>query len=653
MVQREMTDPKRAQRILDALGPDLFAGLMSPDGTLLEANVSVMIATGLSVESTIGQRFDRLECWSYSESVQERLRESIAQAAAGTPCRYDVQLRLADGSLRWIDFSLRPIRDTHGIVTHLVPSAVNIDERKRAEEALRESEFRFRQLAASIDDVFWLAEPRSLRILYVSPAYERMWGRKCEDLYRSPREWMQAIHKDDLPRILSNLERPDEVITEEFRMTRPDGSVRWIQSQMFPIRDDEGRTYRIAGIARDITEGKLAVEERARFEALLNQTDKLRALGTLAGGIAHDFNNILAIINGYSSLIARELPTDHPSQDRLSIVRRAARRGTDLVRQILTFSRPRNGSRRIVTQLQPVIEDALKLVRATLPAMIEIDTQFEQGLPDIEIDPGQIHQVVMNLCTNAAHAIGDATGRITLAVDTTNLSEAQAAAIDPKLVAGRYVRLSVKDNGCGMEPQTVRRVFEPFFTTKEPGVGTGLGLSVVYGIAKAQGGMITVQSALGDGSTFELFFPAVSDPGALQPVQWDTPTQACGRGERVLYVDDDESMAELMREVLERQNYRVTTAHHAREALEIFAEQPNAFDVVVTDLAMPGMSGLEMADRLHAMRPELPIVLNSGYFREDEDEDAATAHPGLRRVLLKPDSIHELGSILRDVCGTT
>jgi two-component system cell cycle sensor histidine kinase/response regulator CckA len=446
MLQRQMADPTRPQRILDALGPDLFVGLMSPDGILLEANAPVLIATGLKVESVLGKQFDRLECWSYSASVQERLRESIGQAAAGAPCRYDVQLRLADGSLSWIDFSLRPVRDARGIVTHLVPSAVNIDERKRAEEALRESEFRFRQLAASIDDVFWLCEPRSLRMLYVSPAYERIWGRKCEELYRSPREWMQAIHEDDLPQMLANLERPDDVITDEFRMIRPDGAIRWIHCRAFPIRDDHGRTYRIAGISRDITEAKHAVEERARFEALLNQTDKLRALGTLAGGIAHDFNSILAIVNGYSSLVARELPTDHPSQDRLTTIRRAARRGTDLVRQIVTFSRPRDGSRRTTSQLQPVIEDALKLVRATLPAMVEIDTQFVQALPDVEIDAGQIHQVVMNLCTNAAHAIGDASGRITLAVDATDLQASQAAAISPDLAAGRYVRLSVRDD---------------------------------------------------------------------------------------------------------------------------------------------------------------------------------------------------------------
>jgi len=647
MIQQQKADLTQPQRILDALGPDLFVGLMSPDGILLEANASVLLATGMKIESSFGKPFDQLECWSYSATVQERLRESIRQAAAGVPCRYDVQFLLADGSLCWIDFSLRTIRDARGIVTYLVPSAVNIDERKRTEEALRESEFRFRQLAGGIDDVFWLSEPRSLRILYISPAYERLWGQKCEDLYLSPRAWMQAIHEDDRPRILAKLERPDEVRTDEFRMIRPDGALRWIQSRVFPIRDERGRTYRVAGIARDITESKHAAEERARLESLLNQTDKLRALGTLAGGIAHDFNNILAIVNGYSSLVARDLPTDHPSQDRLATVRRAARRGTDLVRQIVTFSRPRDGSRRITGQLPPVIEDALKLIRATLPAMIEIDTRFEPALPDIDMDVSQMHQVVMNLCTNAAHAIGNTSGRITLAVDALVLPASQAAAIAPDLTAGQYVRLSARDDGCGMDPQTVRRVFEPFFTTKEPGVGTGLGLSVVYGIAKAHGGTVTVQSVLGDGATFDLYFPAASRTGVFEPVRSKAPFQECGRGEHVLYVDDDESMTELMREVLQRQNYRVTTACHARQALEIFSAHPQAFDVVVTDLSMPGMSGLELVDRLHALRPDLPIVLTSGYLREEE---LAAVRPGLRCALLKPDSINELGEMLQRIC---
>ena len=199
-----------------------------------------------------------------------------------------------------------------------------------------------------------------------------------------------------------------------------------------------------------------------------------------------------------------------------------------------------------------------------------------------------------------------------------------------------------------MDSQTVRRVFEPFFTTKEPGVGTGLGLSVVYGIAKAHGGTVTVQSVLGDGATFDLYFPAASRTGVFEPVRSKAPFQQYGRGEHVLYVDDDESMTDLMREVLQRQNYRVTTACHAREALEIFSAHPQALDVVVTDLSMPGMSGLELVDRLHALRPDLPIVLTSGYLREDEL--AATVRPGLRHVLLKPDSINELGEILHTIC---
>jgi signal transduction histidine kinase len=398
---------------------------------------------------------------------------------------------------------------------------------------------------------------------------------------------------------------------------------------------------RLIGAAIDLT-------TRRQAEEALHHAQKIEALGTLAGGIAHDFNNILLAIAGNTRLAMQELPTDHPVQSGLAEIAKASARATDLVNRILTFSR-QSECRREVMQLQPAVEEALKLLRATLPAMIEIAANFCEGLPPARADAMQIHQIIINLVTNAAHAIGDgAAGSITVSLDEVHV--AQSDALTPELKAGRYVRLSVSDTGCGMDKATLDRVFDPFFTTKPVGRGTGLGLSVVDGIMRSHEGSVIVSSEPGKGSTFRLYFPALDAPLAVEATRARcdfTGSQVQGHGRRVMYIDDEEALVYLMTRVLQKSGYQVTGFSDAEQALQALRDRPRDFDVIVTDLSMPGMSGFHVARAIRQIRDDLPVVITSGYVRAEDRETAKEV--GVRDLVLKPDTVEELAGALEKV----
>ena len=323
----------------------------------------------------------------------------------------------------------------------------------------------------------------------------------------------------------------------------------------------------------------------------------------------------------------------------------AGARATDLVRRILMFSRQQEPQRSPMT-LRTVVEEALKLLRATLPAMVEIETRFAPDAPEVLADATQIHQVVMNLGTNAAHAMGQAGGRLTVRLDPITV-EPGAAAVPPELRPGRYVVLSVSDTGCGMDAATCERIFEPFFTTKPVGEGTGLGLSVVHGIVKSHDGAIAVDSQPGAGTTFHLYFPA-ADHRATPRAAPKAP-DVRGQGEHVLYVDDEEALVYMTSRLLERAGYRVTGFTDARRALEEFRASSAAFDAVVTDLAMPGLSGLALAAEIRQSRPDVPLVFTSGYVRPEEVEPLRQfAHAA---IVLKPDLVTGLAPALHRLLG--
>jgi PAS domain S-box-containing protein len=398
----------------------------------------------------------------------------------------------------------------------------------------------------------------------------------------------------------------------------------------------------LTGFARDITARKQIEQERAQLEAQLLQSQKLETIGTLAGGIAHDFNNILTAVMGYLELALEETPSESPAYEDLTQVRTAALRAKQLVRQILVFSR-RGDQERLPVELDLLVEEALKLLRASLPATIEIRHSLDTGTPPVLADATQIHQVVMNLCTNASHAMRDTGGVLDIGLEVVEVG-LKKSGVAPNLPAGQYVRLRVRDTGHGMDRATVDRIFEPFFTTKPVGEGTGLGLSVVHGIVTSHGGGITVQSEPGRGTTFAIYLPVAAAEAAREVAI--EPGVVTGT-EHVLVVDDDEAIARVTERALKRFGYRVTTRMSSGAALEVFRANPAEFDLVVTDYTMPGMTGVQLARELRLLRPDVPMILATGLGEAITAEEQKAL--GFRQYLTKPLSLRDFAAAVRQV----
>jgi PAS domain S-box-containing protein len=448
------------------------------------------------------------------------------------------------------------------------------------------------------------------------------------NLHTAPEDW------DQVQRTLQHAKAAHAPFRSEHRIVRAnDKAVRWVSSNGVFIYDKEGRGIRFIGVVRDVTETR-------RFEAQVRQSQKLDALGTLAGGIAHDFNNILAVLRGNLSLIRSEVPAEHRIMPPVHDMEKACNRATALVRQILTFGSRHDRDRQVV-QLEDVVAEGMKLLRATLPAEIEIRCHYAPGLPAVLADPNQVQQIIANLGINACHAIGRGQGLIEIQLDALQVDR-DLASSSADLKEGRYVRLRFTDNGSGIPRDIMDRIFEPFFTTKAPNAGTGLGLSVVRGILKNHDAAVNVYSEPGRGTRFHLYFPAAKNAGPVAAAGQAEPKR--GRGERILYLDDEQSLVILAKRLLERMGYQVTGFNDSAQALAAFSTAPGDFDLVLTDLSMPGMSGMEVSRRMLEIRPDIPVLLATGYVRSEDVEQARSI--GIREVIWKPQTIGEMGDLL-------
>jgi len=501
---------------------------------------------------------------------------------------------------------------------------------QQASASLHESEARLRTILETAPEGVVTTDAAGM-IESVNRAAERLFDYRREDLIGQPAAQLLSDGADPDP-----FREPGE---RELLARRKRGDTVSIQLSTGMARLGERSVY--TSFVRDVSDRKRAESERADLEAQLRQAQKLETIGTLAGGIAHDFNNILAAAIGYLHLALAELPPETPAHEYLLEVQRAAQRATDLARQILLFSH-RSEQRRQIVLPDEVVAEALQLLRASLPATIEIRRRIDPEIPPIEADPTQIHQVLMNLCTNAAHAMRDG-GVLEVGLTVADLVPGQVD-IPATLNAGRYVRLTVRDTGHGMDRDTLERIFEPFFTTKPPGEGTGLGLSVVHGIVASHGGAIHVDSAPGRGTTFTVYLPvsAAPEPAVAAIALADVKGQ-----ERVLVVDDDAPVATVTQRVLERSGYRVTMRTSSSEALALLRADPGQFDLVLTDQTMPVLTGMQLAEAVHALRPDLPIILTSGF--ADVPGAAERRALGIRELLLKPANPRDLASAVRRV----
>ncbi|SHM72073.1 response regulator [Rhizobacter sp. OV335] len=392
----------------------------------------------------------------------------------------------------------------------------------------------------------------------------------------------------------------------------------------------------------DIHERKEAESELIRYEAQLRHSQKMESIGTLAGGIAHDFNNIVGAILGNSALALEAVGADHPAGALLREVHKASMRARMLVRQILTFSR-REPQELQTQSLQPMVDETHQLLRATLPAGIDLQTRIADDVPQVQADATQVQQVLMNLCTNAWHALQGGVGRICIGLDSVVLDPATCQRLGG-LRPGRHAHLWVSDDGVGMDNATRERIFEPFFTTKPVGQGTGLGLSVAHGIVVAHHGAIEVESAPGVGTTLHLYLPVADTAGAAALAPRVQRVAAAGHGQRVFYVDDDETMVIMVERLLAREGYQVRTFNEAALAVAYVREHPQDVDLLVTDYNMPGSSGIELARELSRIRPDLPVVLSSGYITDELRAEAREV--GVRGLLEKENTFEELGALV-------
>jgi two-component system cell cycle sensor histidine kinase/response regulator CckA len=474
--------------------------------------------------------------------------------------------------------------------------------RQHAEANLHESEERFRQLAENMDEVFWMTDVAKHEMLYVSPAYEKIWGRSCASLRAAPVTWIEAIHPEDRERVRQSLiHQVSGRYDETFRVVRPDGSVRWVRDRAFPVRGADGVVQRIVGTVDDIT-------ERRQLEEHLRQSQKMEGIGQLAGGVAHDFNNILAAMLMQTELTEMIEGLPEVVYEKLRQLRSFAERAANLTRQLLLFSR-RQVMQPHDLDLNEAVVGTARMLQRIIGEDVQLTLNLHAGELRTHADPGMLDQVLMNLLLNARDAT-PAGGTLTVETSHRTFTAAEAART-PDVAAGRYLCLRVTDTGCGIAPEHRLRIFEPFFTTKEPGKGTGLGLATVFGIVKQHGGAITVQSALGRGTTFEILLPAV---GRAAPA----PAAATGvlpRGtETVLLVEDEPIVRQAVTTTLERAGYRVLHAGNGPEALRLWEENRQDIRLLLTDIVMPqGISGRELAARLRTSDAALRVIFMSGY----------------------------------------
>jgi PAS domain S-box-containing protein len=546
-------------------------------------------------------------------------------------------LRRADNTLIDVELTSALIPDSGGQVFVIMR---NITERKQASEQLESMAQRLAIATRAAGLGIWEYRAGSNTLLWDAHMHE-LYGTSGDKV---PDTWRQQIHPDDNEELR---QRQREAIQNarayhsEFRIIRTDGAIRHLESWSDIQLGADGKLDRMIGVNMDITARKQAEAARLRLEAQLRQSQKLEAIGTLASGIAHDFNNVLGAILGNTELALQDIGTSHLSATSLDEIRKAGQRGKDLIRRIVAFGKPHE-LEFTPTQLANVIEDSLKLVRAVLPASVEINCELASA-PQISIDASQIAQVLLNLCTNAYQAMGHHKGRIDISLKLHEL-DGGAALVHRDLKPGRYVCLTVTDNGSGIDPAIADRIFEPFFTTKSMTEGSGLGLSIVHNIVRSHDGVITLTSKPGTGSTFHIYLPA---PTSNEPiVETAKPTDISkpikGTGQHLLYVDDEGSLVFLTKRMLERLGYRVTGFTEPDVALQAALADDADFDLIITDHAMPVMSGIDLARELFSKRPDTRVVLVSGYLPPHDIERARAI--GIKDVILKPDTVDELAA---------
>jgi PAS domain S-box-containing protein len=517
-----------------------------------------------------------------------------------------------------------------------------LQERKWAQEALRENELRLQFALDAAEAGVWIYNVRTGEI-YWDERMQTIFGLEPGSFKGTLEDWLACVHPEDqilaLKAVLKALEQ-EQPFDFEYRVWGLNQQWRSVKVQASLIKDETGQPLKLAGISRDITDKKRAEVEKQKLEEQLFQAQKLEAIGTLAGGIAHDFNNILTAIMGYTEMASYSLTNAPKAESYLEQVLAASLRAKDLVDQILTFGRKLASEKRPV-QLPPIIREVLYSLQEDLPDGIEIQTDLLSQSP-ILADAVQIRQIIVNLLTNARQAMAETGGTLTISLKDAQIDNPTPTTLG-ELRPGRYLKLQVRDTGPGIAPGTLHRIFEPYFSTK--GQGSGLGLASALGLTKVNGGEIVVDSQPGRGTVFTIYFLQLreSQPTEGAPFPID---RSEGRG-RILIVDDEPALAEMWAEALHDLGYETTGMTNSREALEVFSTQPESFDLLITDLVMPELNGLELARQVRAIRPEIPIIACTGYSDRFSQEEIMAL--GVEALLKKPLEVRQLAEVVKQV----
>jgi two-component system cell cycle sensor histidine kinase/response regulator CckA len=638
-----------ANQILDTVGQGI--AVTSVEGVIEYVNPALAQMFGVALDEPIGVASEAL----FVADDQGQLAKQRELRRAGKTSTYETRLKRRNGKVLWVSITSAP-RIIDGEFTGVISVISDLSARRAAEVAMAESERRYREL------VEWSPLPalvhRHGRLIYANPAFvELVQASSLEEALRP--SLLDYVHEDDQPlaalRMQATTAGAQSAPLVEMRGVRANGTDMFVETQGTAITFDGEPAVLV--VVRDITQRKLAEAERASLEAQLRESQKMQAIGTLAGGIAHDFNNILAIILGNLEIVSQDLAKDAREQESLTEIRKAATRARGLVSQILSFSR-REAILRKRISLEPVVREVARLLRATLPRRLALEVRVSPDVPEVLADATQMQQILLNFCTNSMQAIPAGSGKITISLDWVLVDDALSARLVglQKFSAQaqpRMVRLAVTDDGPGMPKEIIERIFEPFFTTKPVDEGTGLGLSVVHGIVEAHEGAVTCDSELGAGTTFSVYLPQA----VLKPVGDDStkPTEPPAAGQlkpaipnaavptsglRLMYIDDDESLVSLMERLLSRRGFQVSGFTDQVAALQLLCDEPAAFDVLITDYNMPGMTGLDLARTVRTRVPDLPIAIASGFINEQLREQATAA--GVSQIIFKATAVDDL-----------
>jgi len=638
--EEALRESEEKYRILIESMKDVIVQL-SPTGHLLYVSPGIKEFGGYNSENEIGNHMSK---YFANKTDIIRATELIADVLE-TPHsgRFEFEFKPNDREPFPVELTFTPIFGEDGEVKEIQIALRDISERKRAEKTIQKNAEFLKNILEALAHPFYVINVDDYSLAMANSTalhdYNLRNGLTCHKLsHNSDNPCTTEQHQCPLEEMIRT---KTPVIVEHMHYNK-NGDPMIVEVHAHPIFDDKGNVVQMIEYNFDITERKKAEEESRNLEEKLVRSQKMEAIGTLAGGIAHDFNNILFPISGYAEMLLLDAPGDSPLHHGLSEILVGVKRAGDLAKQILTFSRQREHELKPL-KVEIVVKEALKLIRSSLPTTIEIRQNVNKDYGLVMADPTQIHQIVMNLITNSYHAMEETGGNLNVTLKEVELEAGEL--IDSAMDPGSYVCLTVADTGMGMDQSVKDRIFDPYFTTKEEGKGTGLGLSVVHGIVKSHGGHISVYSEPGKGTEFKVYLPVIKEQKETEKVETDTPIQK--GDDRILLVDDQDIIVQIEKQMLERLGYHVTARSSSTDALEAFQMQPDKYDLVITDLTMPNMTGDKLAQKLMAIRPDIPVILCTGFSEKMSKEKAEAL--GIEGFLMKPVVMKDLSGMIRKV----